>query len=99
MTLTIQHSDTLVYYDGIEVFEGHDSNGGLYVGVLIDIQNDIGQYLVTSVSADRLQELRTGSLDLRHLLLESSQPKWYIANALGESQSAAIARRATPSSQ
>ena len=84
MTLTIQHSDTLVYYDGIEVFEGHDSNGGLYVGVLIDIQDDIGEYLVTRVSSDRLQELRSGSLDLRRLLLDSSQPEWYITKAVGD---------------
>ena len=84
MPRTIQYTDTLVYYDGIEVFQGKDSSGSLYVGVLIDIRDDIGQYLVTSVSAGGLRELLSGSLDLRRLLLDSAQPEWYITDAVGD---------------
>ena len=84
MTLTIQHSDTLVYYDGIEVFEGHDSSGSHYIGVLISIEDNVGQYLVTSVSPNRLSQFRAGEVELRQLLLDSSTPEWYITYASGD---------------
>ena len=84
MTLTIQHSDTLVYYDGIEVFEGRDSSGSHYIGVLIGMEDNVGQYLVTSVSPNRMSQFRSGEVDLRQLLLDSSTPEWYIAYASGD---------------
>ena len=84
MPRTIQYADTLVYYDGIEVFQGKDSSGKIFIGALIDIQDDIGQYLVTSVSAGGLRELLSGSLDLRGLLLDSAQPEWCITDAVGD---------------
>ena len=84
MARTIRYIETLLHYDGIEVFEGQDIHGGLYVGVLIDIHDDIPQYLVTNVSHRRLHELRSGSLGLRRLLLDSAQPEWYITDAVGD---------------
>ena len=84
MPRTIQYTDTLLYYDGIEIFEGQDLHGGLYVGVLIDTHDDIPQYLVTNVSHGGLHEFRSGSLDLRSLLLDSAQPEWYITSAVGD---------------
>ena len=70
---------TLFYYDGVQVFEGKDDNGGCYLGAMIDSEPDADRYLVTSVSPERLRELRAGTRDLRAVLLESSYAGWYLA--------------------
>ncbi len=73
----IRHTDTLVYYDGVQVFEGRDPIGGHYVGVMIDSLKDGDVYLVTGVDPFRLGQFRRGTLDLRTLLLEGSKYGWY----------------------
>ena len=75
---SILFHDTLVYYDGVEVFEARDLIGGNYVGVLIDREGDLDQYLVTGVVPERLSAFRAGDLDLRSLLLDTSDEEWYV---------------------
>ena len=81
----IQPTETLVYYDGVEVFAGQDSIGGHYVGMIIDTLDAVDRYLVTGVSPERLGEFRSGVLDLRTLFLEAPGGEWYITRADGES--------------
>ena len=70
---------TLLYYDGIQVFEGTDDSGNRYLGAMIDSEPDADRYLVTGVSLEHLRELRTGTRDLRPVLLECSHEGWYLA--------------------
>ena len=63
----IIHTDTLVYYDGAQVFEGQDLAGGCYIGVLIDSLDNADHYVVAGVSAERMNRFRAGTLDLRSL--------------------------------
>ena len=74
---TIRHTDTLVYYDGVQVFEGRDPIGGHYIGVMIDSQDDADIYLVTGTVPEHLRQFRLGTLDLKTLLLEGSRYGWY----------------------
>ncbi len=74
---TIRHTDTLVYYDGIQVFEGQDPIGGHYVGVMIDSLETSDVYLVTRVDPIQLRQFRSGTLDLKTLMLEGSKNGWY----------------------
>lgn len=76
---TIWHTDTLVFYDGVQVFEGRDSFGGHYVGVMTDSANDVDSYLVTGAAPELLRRFRSGSLDLKTLLLEGAayEDEWY----------------------
>ncbi len=74
---TIRHTETLVYYDGVQVFEGCDPIGGCYVGVMIDSLENADLYLVTGVDPIQLRQFRSGTLDLRTLLLEGSESGWY----------------------
>ena len=76
---TIKHTNTLVYYDGVQVFAGQDDVGDHYVGAMIDTVGDADQYLVVTVAPDPLNRFYAGDLDLRTLLLESSVDGWYTA--------------------
>ena len=75
---TIAYTETLVYYDGTQVFEGRDSIGMCYIGVLIDSLDSGDRYVVTEVSPDRMKKFRAGALDLRTLLVEEARRAWYI---------------------
>ena len=75
---TIQPTEILAYYDGVEVFAAQDSIGGHYVGAFVDAAGDADRYLVVGVRPARLRELRAGMLDLRTLLLESPGGGWYL---------------------
>ena len=76
---TIQYTETLVYYDGVQVFAGQDSVGGHYLGAMIDAVSDADRYLVVAVGEDPLRQFHAGELDLRTLLLDSSVNGWYTA--------------------
>ena len=83
---SVQHTATLVYYDGVQVFEGRDRIGGHYVGVMVDTVDDADRYLVTGVAPERLRQFRSGDLDLRTLLLEAGEDGWYFANVADDFQ-------------
>ena len=76
---TINHTNTLVYYDGVQVFAGQDAVGDHYVGAMIDTVGDADRYLVVAVASDSLHQFYAGDLDLSTLLLESSVYGWYTA--------------------
>ncbi len=76
---TAQLTATLLYYDGVQVFEGKDANGSRYLGALIDSASDADRYLITRVSPEQLRELRAGRCDLRAVLLDCSYGGWYLA--------------------
>ena len=76
---TIKHTDTLVYYDGVQVFVGRDTVGGRYVGAMIDSVGDADRYLVVAVATEGLRQFCAGGIDLRSLLLESAAEGWHIA--------------------
>lgn len=78
---TIRHTHTLVYYDGIQVFEGRNPTGERYIGVMIDSLDDADVYLVAGVDTVRLRQFRSGSLDLKTLLLEGAEHGWYTTRA------------------
>ena len=70
---------TLMYYDGVQVFEGEDHSGSRCLGAMIDSEPDADRYLVTAVSLEQLSDLRSGTRDLRAVLLECSREGWYLA--------------------
>ena len=75
---TIQHTSTLCYYDGPQVFEARDDIGGHYVAVMVEPENEQDRYLVKGVAPERLRQFRCGTLDLRSLLVEMGDQEWYL---------------------
>ena len=80
----IHHTDTLVYYDGAQVFEARDFAGGCYIGVLIDSLDNADRYVVTGVSPEQLNSFRAGALDLRTLLVQGSEDAWYLTQTCND---------------
>ena len=80
----IQPTETLVYYDGVEVFTGQDSIGGHYIGMIIDTIDTVDRYLVTGVAPERLRQFRSGGVDLRTLFLEAPDDEWFVTMADGD---------------
>ena len=75
----IRLTETLDYYDGIQIFAGRDANGGCYVGSLIDQDGPADRYLVTAAAPEHLRQFREGHLDLRTLLLSAPGGQWYLS--------------------
>ena len=80
---TVKLTEILDYYDGIQLFTARDPIGGHYVCDMIDTVGDFDRYLVVGVRPERLEDFRTGKVDLRTLLLESPDGEWYITVADG----------------
>ena len=77
----ILHTNTLLYYDGVQVFEARDAIGGHYIAVLVPSDATDSQYLVGGVEPERLRQFRSGALDLRSLLEKSDEDERYLATA------------------
>ena len=80
---TIKLTEILDYYDGIEVFAAQDIGGSPYIALAIDSVDGLERYVVTGAVPERLQQFRSGVLDLRTLLLEAPGGEWYITVADG----------------
>ena len=80
---TVKLTEILDYYDGIQLFAARDPIGGHYVCEMIDPVGDFDRYLVVGVRPERLDEFRTGEVDLRTLLLEAPDGEWFITVADG----------------
>ena len=76
---SIHYTNSLVYYDGVQVFAAQDSDAGRYVGVMVGSTDEADHYLIVAAAPNPLRELYAGELDLRALLLESSTENWYTA--------------------
>ena len=75
----VRLTSTLMYYDGVQIFEGRDEIGGHYVGTMVDSTAYGDRYVVTGVAPSRLRQFRSGMIDLRTLLIEASAGGWYLA--------------------
>lgn len=75
---TIYPTAILDYYDGVLAFEGRDHIGGHYIGAAVKPKGGYDRYLVTGARPERLAQFRSGTLDLRTLLLEAPGGEWYI---------------------
>lgn len=78
---TIIPAEILVFYDGVQVFAGHDLIGGHYVGMMVEAATDGDRYLVAGVAPERLRQFRVGLLDLRSLFMEVPEDVWYMTSA------------------
>ena len=81
---TILHTETLLYYDGAQIFEGRDLMGGNYVATLIDDADGVDTYAVVGVSHESLRRFKAGEIDLKTLMLETHDERWHIAQPEGD---------------
>ena len=78
----IHHKNTLIYYDGIQVFDAQDDIGGGYIGILVDTaESDHDHYLVVGIAPVQLQRLRLAEIDLRAAIIGRPETEWFLASA------------------
>ena len=93
---TIHYTNTLFDYDGPQLFEAHDDDGGQYLALLVDSEEEQDRYLVVQVDPERLQQFRAGALELRPLIAEASRHQWYLATATNLDEPQTIERQRMP---
>lgn len=81
---TIRLTAVLDYYDGVQVFEDRDAEGGFYVGTMIGSEGDFDRYVVTAALPEGITEFRKGTQDLRMHMLEAPSSEWYLTVAKGD---------------
>lgn len=78
----IHHKNTLIYYDGVQVFDAQDDIGGSYIGVLVDTaEPGHDHYLVVGIAPAELQRLRLAEIDLRAAIIGRPGAEWFLAPA------------------
>ena len=93
---TIRHTTTLFEYDGPQLFEARDDDGGQYLALLVDSPEEQDRYLVVQVDPERLSQFRAGALELRPLIVEASKDQWYLATTTNLDEPLAIEPQRTP---
>lgn len=78
---SIRHTRTLFEYDGPQLFEAHDDDGGLYLALMIEHAEGRDRHLVVEVTPDRLEELKAGNLDLNELIVAAGNERWYVVGS------------------
>lgn len=81
---TVRLTKVLDYYDGIQIFAAQDPSGLHYIAEMIDSVGDFDRYLVVGAHPERLNDFRSGKIDLRTLLLENPEGHWYVTVADGK---------------
>ena len=93
---TIRHTTTLFEYDGPQLFEARDDEGGQYLALLVDSPDEQDRYLVVQVDPELLSQFRAGSLELKPLIAEASKDRWYLATTTNLDEPLALVRQKTP---
>ena len=93
---TIRHTTTLFEYDGPQLFEARDDDGGQYLALLVDSPEEQDRYLVVQVAPELLSQLRAGALELRPLIAEASKDQWYLATTTNLDEPLAIEPQKMP---
>ena len=93
---TICQTNMLFDYDGPQLFEAHDDDGGQYLALLVDSEEEQDRYLVVQVDPERLQQFCSGALELRPLIAEASRHQWYLATTANLDEPLAIEKQKMP---
>ena len=93
---TIRHTTTLFEYDGPQLFEARDDDGGRYLALLVDSPEEQDRYLVVQIDPELLSQFRAGVLELRPLIAEASKEQWYLVTATNLDEPLALELQRTP---
>lgn len=77
MKIEITINQVLIFNDVPEIFTGKDSIGTKYIFLLINIENDIPEYLAVSISEKRFISFINKKLDLRTIFQNPEINLWY----------------------
>ncbi len=70
----------LIRHDTPQLFTAKDKIGGLYVCLAVDDKDGQSQFLAVAISNNRLQELKTGQIDLYTVFASPELETWFKVN-------------------
>lgn len=87
--LTVQ--ETLIWHDIPQLFVAKDPVGGQYLCLAINAEEVLPRYIAVAVSAERLQQLKSGKIDLYGIFAHPEMGIWFQITAFEENQAVAEA--------
>jgi hypothetical protein len=81
MARILEHIETLVYYDGLQLFVAQDQLHLRYLCLLVDRKDNFDSYLCVPISGGRLGDLLSGNLDVRSAIETPETDEMYIGEA------------------
>jgi hypothetical protein len=80
MKTSLKVREMLVWHDTPQLFTAKDKIGGLYVCLAVEDNGGQHQFLAVAVSTNRLQELKTGKIDLYTVFASPELETWFRIN-------------------
>ena len=77
MKLSLKVREMLLWHDTPQLFTAKDKIGGLYVCLAVEEKDGQSQFLAVAVSTNRLQELKTGKIDLYTVFAFPELETWF----------------------
>jgi hypothetical protein len=93
MTILLTIQETLIWHDFPQLFVAKDKIGGLQLCLAVDDSTDPPQYISVAVSAERLQDLKLGKIDLYGIFAYPELNAWFKVNL---TENAEILAKAMP---
>ena len=78
-----RHTETLVDYDGPQVFVAEDAVGTRLLCVLVSESAESNRYLAVAISSQRLSALKASVIDLREIFAKPERTDWYLIECAG----------------
>ena len=76
--MKVRGKETLAYYDGPRVVVAEDGSGAAYIADHVSENHEDDLFLVVPTSAESLDLLYSGTIDLRDLLLADGAEGWFL---------------------
>lgn len=80
MKTSLKVREMLLWHDTPQLFTAKDKIGGLYVCLAVEDNGGQPQFLAVAVSTNRLQELKTGKIDLYTVFASPELETWFRIN-------------------
>lgn len=77
MQKSLNISQILVYYDMPELFIATDEVETSFICLLVDINDNVPNYIATAISSNRLSSFIKGQVELREILTQPESKEWY----------------------
>lgn len=74
---TLRFHKTVLYDDGVQIFEARDAIGGNYLGLLVEQDEKNDSYLIVGVPPETLVAFVRGDVDLLHIIQSRPNREWY----------------------
>lgn len=80
--MKVRVTETLAYYDGPRVVVAEDGSGVAYIADHVSEDHEDDLFLVVATSAESLNRLYSGAIDLRGLLLADGTDRWFLGEPI-----------------